>query len=271
MSSNPQAHSSITQMPLAEQIKAATGSIRATPGDAKHRVYLAQLLMVTGQWERALEQLQTAAQIDAKTVPMAQTYRELIQAEILREQVFNASKAPLCSNSYLPTATLLLEAIQHRAKGDHVRADELQSRAYRQAPAAPINIDQLSAQWLADADSRLGPSCELFINGGYYWLAFSEIQALELSPPEDLRDLVWIPAKITLHNDEEKLAFLPARYPFSYDFNDRIALAARTEWHELSDNAWAGVGQKMLVSDKYEFALLETRSLRRISTSDVAG
>lgn len=255
---------------LADQLAEVKQSIRATPGEVKHRVHLVQLLMVSGQWERALEQLHAAAQLDAKAIPMAQTYRELIQAELLREQVFNGTKQPLSSDSYQPVVTLLVDAIQNRLSGNQTRADQLQSAAYNQASAAPVTIDGTTAQWLADADSRLGPSCELFINGGYYWLPFSQIQSLELEPPQDLRDLVWIPAKVTLMGDSEKLAFLPARYPFSYRFDDQLALAARTEWQSLSETAWAGTGQKMLVSDTQDLALLEARTLVATPASEMA-
>ncbi|BFM19642.1 type VI secretion system accessory protein TagJ [Gilvimarinus japonicus] len=270
MPNTPEARPTTSKATLTEQIVEVKQSIRAAPNEVKHRVHFTQLLMLTGQWERALEQLQTAAQLDAKTIPMAQTYRELIQAEVLREQVFSGIKQPLSKDSYQPVVTLLTDAIKHRQNGKHTRADELQDQAYSQVDASPICIDGTTAQWLADADSRLGPSCELFINGGYYWVGFNHIRTLELEPPQDLRDLVWIPAKVTLLNDTEKLAFLPARYPFSYRFDDQIALAARTEWQALSETAWAGIGQKMLVSEQRDFALLEARSLTPDSSSDVA-
>src|ERR1051326_5200168 len=46
--------------------------IRATPEDAKLRVFLFQLLCVLGDWDRAMAQLQIAAQMDAKNLLMAQ-------------------------------------------------------------------------------------------------------------------------------------------------------------------------------------------------------
>ena len=39
--------------------------VRARPADAKLRVFLFQLLCVLGQWERALNQLNVAAELDA--------------------------------------------------------------------------------------------------------------------------------------------------------------------------------------------------------------
>ncbi|MBS1173150.1 MAG: impE, partial [Proteobacteria bacterium] len=45
----------------AAALKLLQDQVRARPGDAKLRVFLFQLLCVLGQWERALNQLDTAA------------------------------------------------------------------------------------------------------------------------------------------------------------------------------------------------------------------
>ena len=57
-------------------LKLLTEQVRAHPQDAKLRVFLFQLLCVTGQWERALNQLNVSLELDAGTLPMVQTYRE---------------------------------------------------------------------------------------------------------------------------------------------------------------------------------------------------
>ncbi len=62
--------------------------VRKAPADARHRVFLFQLFAVLGQWDRALTQLNTAAELDASTLAMAQMYREALQCEVLRAEVF---------------------------------------------------------------------------------------------------------------------------------------------------------------------------------------
>ena len=69
-------------------IKHLQAQIRKQPADAKLRVFLFQLLCVQGDWSRALNQLTVACELDISTLPMVQTYRETIQCERLREQVF---------------------------------------------------------------------------------------------------------------------------------------------------------------------------------------
>ena len=57
-------------------LKALTEQVRSKPADTKLRVFLAQLLCVLGQWERALNQLTVAAEMDALAVPMKQVADE---------------------------------------------------------------------------------------------------------------------------------------------------------------------------------------------------
>src|SRR4051812_37576923 len=69
--------------------------VRKDASNAKHRVFLFQLLAVQGQWKRALNQLNVAGELDAGTLPMVQTYREAIQCEALRAEIFSGRRAPL--------------------------------------------------------------------------------------------------------------------------------------------------------------------------------
>jgi len=64
-----------------------SAQIRGEPGNAALRICLFQLLGVQGLWQRALTQLQAAAQLDPAALPMAQTYRETIRCEVLRADV----------------------------------------------------------------------------------------------------------------------------------------------------------------------------------------
>lgn len=244
------------------QISQLHGQIRSNPGKVELRVHLTQLLMVTGQWQKALQQLQTAAQLDNKAAAMAQTYRALIQAEIQREQVLNSQRDPQYLSAPEDWQILLAEALVARAHHQASAAEKFQQQAYSDAPAVAFMINDETAEWIADGDSRLGPVCEVFINGNYYWLPFSQIQQLTIEQPKDLRDLVWIPATITQTNFSQHFGFLPSRYAFSYtQANDQLSLASLTEWETLSEHSWAGIGQKMLVSDQAEYPLLAIRTL----------
>ena len=57
--------------------------------------------------------------------------------------------------------------------------------------------------WIADADPRLGPVLEVFVNGNYMWVPFARVHAMQFDPPADLRDQVWMPARFTWSNGGE--------------------------------------------------------------------
>ncbi|MES2821614.1 MAG: type VI secretion system accessory protein TagJ [Pseudomonadota bacterium] len=265
MTQAPQ-NSALHDLPLQDQADLLAAQIRRTPGDARLRVHLAQLSMVLGLWERAVSQLQAAAQLDAAAIPMAQAYREAIRCELIRERVFAGELTAQTIGAPLPWQGLLAQALSARAQGEQNRADELQAEAYEGAAETPFQINDSTAAWLADADSRLGPTCEILLNGQYYWLPFERIQTLEIETPQDLRDLVWSAARLTLSNGGQHVVMIPSRYPLSHTLgNDRLALSALTEWQALGDDSWAGFGQRTLVSDQEEFALLSIRKIQSLA------
>ncbi|MDQ6620842.1 MAG: virulence protein SciE type, partial [Pseudomonadota bacterium] len=79
---------------LGEELKRLQANVREHPDDPKLRTYLFQLLAVQGDWQRALNQLQVVAQIDAGALPMAQMYREAIRCEAFRTEVFAGRRTP---------------------------------------------------------------------------------------------------------------------------------------------------------------------------------
>jgi type VI secretion system protein ImpE len=193
-------------------------------------------------------------------------YREAIRCELLRAAVFAGKRSPQLLGEPPEWIGPLIEALQRLAGGDAKGARSLREAAFEAAPPSSGSLDGNAFQWIADADSRLGPVCEAMINGQYYWIPFYRIRILRIEPPADLRDLVWTSAHLTLANGGENIALLPARYPGSEAAgNDALRLARRTEWTDAGDEAYVGVGQKMLATDAGEHALLDVRQV------DIAG
>src|SRR4051812_50202485 len=66
--------------------------IRAKPSDAKLRVFLFQLLCILGQWDRALNQLKVASELDPLALPMAQMYGEAVTSGVFCRRGFGGKK-----------------------------------------------------------------------------------------------------------------------------------------------------------------------------------
>lgn len=246
-------------------------NVRKNPSDPKPRVFLFQLLSVLGQWGRALTQLNVVGELDAGTLPMVQTYREALRCEALRMDVFSGKRTPLIFGAPEEWIALLLEALRATAEGNHERSQEIRNRALATASATSGTLDGQPFQWIADADTRLGPLLEAIINGRYYWVPFHRLQAIRIDAPADLRDQVWLPATLTFANSGESVALIPTRYPGSETSSEsRIRLARLTEWRELSLGAYVGLGQRMFATDQNDYPLMDVREIILDTASDTA-
>lgn len=255
--------------------------VRAAPAEPRHRIFLFQLLAVLGQWERALTQLHVVRDLDPAAIAMVRTYEQVIRCERLRQDVFSGQRTPLVLGDPDPWVAQLVEGVRLAADGNWQAAQRLRDEAYEAAPASPGTIrvaagspsgaEQLDAafEWLADADSRLGPILEAIVNGRYYWVPLHRIAVLELEPPTDLRDLVWLPARFLWTNQGEAVGLIPVRYPASEASPDPLLrLARRTDWQEPIEGYYQGLGQRLLATDDNEYAIL---NVRRIEFAPAAG
>jgi type VI secretion system protein ImpE len=244
-------------------LKALTDEIKAKPADSKLRVFMAQLLCVMGKWERALNQLSVAAELDALAVPMKQVYGEAIRCEGLRAEVFAGKRTPMIFGQPDQWLALLIESLLRAGTGEAKMAEDLRARAFEEAPGSAGFIDGQAFEWIADADMRLGPVLEAYVNGRYYWVPFERLNQIKFEPPEDLRDYVWLPAHLQFENGGETLALVPSRYEGSELSSDgAVQLGRKTEWRELQPEVWAGLGQRMWSSDAGDHALMEVREIQ---------
>jgi type VI secretion system protein ImpE len=243
-------------------LKLLTEQVRSHPQDAKLRVFLFQLLCVLGQWNRALNQLNVALELDAAMLPMVQTYREAIACEALRMQVFAGQKVPMLFGEPEPWVALLIEALLREGRGEPDAARQLREQALEQAPASAGSVDGQAFAWIADADSRLGPVIEAVINGRYYWLPWNRVSRVDIDPPQDLRDAVWMPAHFQFTNGGEVVGLIPTRYPDTdIAAGGLAALSRRTDWHETTSGLCVGLGQRLFATDVADFALMDVRSV----------
>jgi type VI secretion system protein ImpE len=247
---------------LLEALAALEGEVRADSANAKLRVFLFQLLCVLGDWERALNQLNVAAELDAMNLLMAQVYRAALNCEALRAEIFAGRRSPLVFGEPDEWVSWLVQANKMIAEGQYQASQELRERAFEAAPAIAGSVGNQRFEWIADADSRLGPVLEAIVDGKYYWVPFTAIKRIQIEPPTDLRDVVWIPTNFTWVNGGEVTGLIPTRYPDSETSEDSaIRLARKTEWVVKPGETYLGLGQRTLATDQDEFSLLEIRQI----------
>jgi type VI secretion system protein ImpE len=247
-----------------DMIAELANAIRREPAQAAHRWSMFQCLCVTGEWARALQQLQVYGQLDQDEAALrvVQTYRDLLRAERWREEVMAGTREPAFVYDDAPEWMRgLLNALSAAARNDLAAADEARAAALDAAPLVAGRAGEQTFEWLGDSDSRLGPVCELIAAGSYRWVALSDVAGWRVRKPAALIDLVWAPCTLALRDGTVLHGFMPARYPLQgalpADQRDALHLGSTTLWVEQGGTGVFGVGRKTFATDQGDFGLFE--------------
>ena len=134
------AQSSIAAGNLTDALAELQASVREDPSNPALRTFLFQLLAVTGDYQRALTQLNVAADLDPDALLMAQAYRELIQCEVFRSSVFNGVQSPLVLGEPSAWMGQLISALAPAAAGRGAEARAIAESAFEQAPEVSLSL-----------------------------------------------------------------------------------------------------------------------------------
>jgi type VI secretion system protein ImpE len=222
---------------LDEAIEALGARLRESPMDSRSRTFLFELLCFAGEYERAEKHLDLLADLGPDAQVGAFVYRTALHASRERLEMFETRSFPSLG-------------------------------APPEAPAGTLNGEPFEA--LEDADPRIGARLEVFAAGQYMWIPFKHVARLQVGQPTQLRDLLWLPGRITTGPELRDLdlgeVLLPAVTPFAFRHDDPSVRLGRTaEVVEEGDEAWPE-GTKVLLMDGEPVPLLEVREL--VITSD---
>lgn len=236
--------------------------VRKHPADVKYRIFLFQLLAILGEWDSALTQLNVAGELDSSALAMMHMYRDVITCEVFREQVFKGEKEPIFLGKPETWSALWIQALKLHSSGQYEKAQTLKLEALDAVTDTSGTIDGDSFEWIADADSRLGPVLEVILEGRYLWTPFANIQSIIIEPPEDLRDMIWLPAQFRWQNGGESYGLIPGRYPESYRYDDpQITLSRKTDWDKFEPDTWQGKGQRVFMTENKDYSLFDIRHI----------
>lgn len=262
---------------LAVTLTRVETQIKAAPADADLRAAFVQLLCLAGNWMRARTQLKSWLALKPQAKPTVTLLEQAIDGELQRAAVFAGEGRPRLPGEAYAWTESLFAALQAELRGDSERAEQLRNAALDAAALNPGSATQQNDEqthpfaWLIDGDGRLGPVCEMLVNGRYFWVPFSAIAGMRFQAPDGVTDLVWRHTLVRLVDGSEQVCQIPVRYPFSADADDRLRLASVTLWQPLdaAQQHYVGQGQKVWLNDQAEFPLLSLENLTFIA-SDVA-
>lgn len=206
--------------------------LRQHPDDVQRRTFLFELLAFAGQYDRARKQLDVLATKGTEVEAGTLLYRAAIEAERVREHMFDT--------------------------GDYPAGE---------APApvrGTLNGKPFSS--IEDADPRLGARLEVIAGGRYLWLPFAHLATLHMEAPARLRDLHWSPARLatgpSVRDMELGEVLLPVLTPAAHRApEDVVKLGRVTAWELDEQEREIPTGLKLWLVDGEEIPLLEVRDL----------
>jgi type VI secretion system protein ImpE len=251
---------------LAEALTAANGGVRKAPTDIGARLLLAELLVFSGNLDRADVILDACGDLDPSVAVVVAEFRQLIRGETARRQVFGDGRVPEFLGEPTPAQRSVLAALVALRDGDAAEAGRLAAQAETdrvhpsgQTPAGAFDD-------LRDADDLLAPSFEVITTTGkYFWIPTERVMLLEFHPPKRPRDLYWRRATMQVANGPDGEVYLPTMYPALADapgLTDALRLGRETDWQQASGGApTRGVGATTLLVGEEAATLLELTTL----------
>lgn len=224
---------------LQEAIQALGEEVRNSPLDSKRRTFLFELLCFAGEYDRADKHLSILADSSQAAGMGALLYRSALHAERIRQQMFTDRTFPMA----------------------------------HKVGRRPSSRNGTYGSTFADADPRIGGAVELFVAGGYTWIALEHIAKIEIPKPKRLRDLLWTPAIVTTTPEYKAMelgeVLVPVISPLSWQIDDdEVRLGRSTVWVEDETYGDLPLGQKIFLIDGQEIPILE---LGTIEFADALG
>ena len=247
---------------LSEARQSLIGSVKSSPGDSGLRVLLFQVLSLMGDWEKAERHIDIVAAQDVKAEAGVLSYRNLLHAERIRQEVNQFERRPDFLPKTPPYAEKYFLALEQIRQGDLKTAEEIFDQLEEDRPRVSGTINGNPFVDVRETDSYLLFFIEAFVHERYVWIPFESIREMVLQTPKSLFDLIWIPAHITAWDGLTLNCFLPVVYPGSaFADDDRIKMGRMTDWHPLGAKFYRGMGQHVYLFGEEEVPLLEIREL----------
>ena len=218
---------------LSEAVEALGIELRHHPSDARRRAFLFELLCFSGDYARAVKQLDVLGSASQEAELGALLYKGAIRAQRERESLFADNAFPIDP-----------------------------------APAVRGTINGTPFESLEDADPRIGARLECFAAGKYLWLPLAHVAQITMAAPSSVRDTLWPTVHVQtgpgFKGMELGQVLLPviAAGTTALTTDPMIRLGRVSDWVVLPDGGEAPVGLKYWLVDGEEFPVLELRDLQ---------
>ncbi|HVN24668.1 MAG TPA: type VI secretion system accessory protein TagJ [Syntrophorhabdales bacterium] len=243
---------------LSEAREQLTAEVKASPSDVSKRVLLFQVLSFYGEWDKAGGHLDVIASLDPRSETGVQTYKNLIQAEKERQEVYTRKKLPGFLGGIPSYLELYFTAWEKLNQKKLKEARALYDKLSELRPKIAGNISGKSFSGFRDTDTFLSFFLEAIVHERYIWIPFESLRELSVRQPKTLFDLLWSEARIVTWEGLTINCYVPVLYPDSFlHHDDRVKLGRLTDWKPLGSKFARASGQHVFGVNREEVAILE--------------
>ena len=246
---------------LADAVAAETARVRAAPDAAAARGTLAELLCLSGAFDRAETQLATLAQQTVDRPVAIARMRHLVRAAMAREAWFRDAAVPALMGDPSPAQRAALTLALAVRDGDPAATAAALDTAETTRPHVTGNADGVAFDDLRDADDASAWFFEILTHdGNYIWADLATIETITFTPPRRPIDLLWREARLALHDGRVADIVVPAQY-VDAGASERHRVALETSWRDGPGNTAFGVGQRVLLLGDEAKPILEVTKI----------
>ncbi|HIJ88271.1 MAG TPA: hypothetical protein HPP97_11425 [Desulfuromonadales bacterium] len=243
---------------LSEARESLVSRIKASPGDTKARTLLFQVLAFYGEWDKVVRHLDLLISQLPETATGVLVYRNLAAAEKTRQEVAAGRQMPDFMTDPPSFLSSLLEARRLLADGDTSAASSLLDMVAEQTQEASGRTNIEAFYGFSECDATLTGIMEVFVHDRYIWFPIASIRELSVQKPKTLLETIWAPGRIVTWDGLTIECFLPVLYPGTSTFaGDQIRMGRMTDWIDLGNQNYQGVGQHLFMVGNQEKSLLE--------------
>ena len=245
---------------LEDAVAEATRLVKDAPADSSRRTALFELLCFSGEWDRALKQLDAIGHTHSGLALGVESLKQNVTAEQKRAA---AGGRPAFLSPPPQHLQLRVEARLRLKAGDAAAALELLEKAEEERPAHAAEVGGKPVDDFRDYDDVGGGALEFFLRDRWLWIPFEHLKGFEVEEPKKLRDYLWAPARVEMFDGSGGEGFVPTLYAGSALHADPLVRLGRsTETVEAGEGIAETVGMRCFLAGEEALPLFQARTVR---------
>lgn len=248
---------------LAEAVAAASAAVKRAPTDLGARILLAEMLVFSGNAERADVILDAAADVEPSAAVAVAEFRQLLRAEVARRQLFRDGRVPEFLGEPTAHQRHALAALVALRAGDAAGAAREAADAEAARPHSAGRHGNHAFDDFRDADDLLAGSFEvLTTTGKYYWVPIERVGSVVFHSPKRPRDLLWRRASMSVNDGPDGDVYVPCTYAAPDGMQDPSLLLGRsTDWSGPEGGPVRGLGLRTFLVGEEAMTIMELAGL----------